>query len=391
MKKTPTLIAFTIVSWLTAVSVFASEDAKNTAPKIFQKAIWISGEGGYHTYRIPSLVVTQKGTMLAFCEGRKNGSHDAGDIDLLVRRSTDNGLTWSEQKIIWSDGKNTCGNPSPVIDVKTGKIWLLSTWNLGNDHERQIINGKSKDTRRVFVMSSEDDGISWSEPKEITAVTKKSNWSWYATGPGSGIQMMHGRYAGRLVIACDHMEKGTNHYYSHVIYSDDHGQSWELGGRTPKNQVNECEVVELTNGRLMLNMRNYNRSKKARQVAFSDDGGMTWKDQGFDKTLIEPICQASIHSYSWPIGEKQNIILFSNPASTKGRVKMTVRASFDDGNNWTRKLLLHAGPSAYSDLAVLADGKVSCLYERGEKFPYEQIALARFSISDLKVSNTKKN
>ena len=177
MKKTSTLIAFTIVGWLATVSVFAGEEAKNATPQISQKAIFVSGEGGYHTYRIPSLVVTPKGTMLAFCEGRKNGSHDAGDIDLLVRRSTDNGLTWSEQKVIWSDGKNTCGNPSPVIDVKTGKVWLLSTWNLGSDHERQIINGNSKDTRRVFVMSSKDDGISWSEPKEITTNVKKADWT----------------------------------------------------------------------------------------------------------------------------------------------------------------------------------------------------------------------
>ena len=344
-----------------------------------QQTVWESGADGYHTYRIPALEVTPKGTVLAFCEGRKQGRGDAGDIDLLVRRSTDNGKTWSEPKVIWDDKGNTCGNPCPVVDMETGTVWLLSTWNFGGDREHQIINGQGKDKRRVFVMSSEDDGRTWSEPREITGEVKKPDWTWYATGPGSGIQLKH---AGRLVLACDHIEATTKHYYSHIINSDDHGKTWNLGGRTPSHQVNECEVVELADGRLMLNMRNYDRSKKLRQRAFSRDGGMTWEDQGFDETLIEPICQASIHRYSWPTEGKRGILLFSNPASSK-RENMTVRASFDEGKTWPRKLRLYGGASAYSDLAVLADGTALCLYERGKNHPYEQIVLARFTLDDF--------
>lgn len=157
-----------------------------------QQAVWVSGTQGYHTYRIPALVVTPKGTVLAFCEGRKHGSGDAGDIDLLVRRSTDNGRTWSEQAVIWDDKDHSCGNPCPVVDMHTGTVWLLSTWNRGDDLEPQIINGQSKDIRRVFVISSGDDGKTWSEPKEITGKVSKPDWTWYATGPGSGIQLKHG-------------------------------------------------------------------------------------------------------------------------------------------------------------------------------------------------------
>lgn len=349
---------------------------------IVQDAVWTSGAGGYHTYRIPAVVVTTQGTVLAFCEGRKSGGGDAGEINLLLRRSKDGGRTWSDQQVVWADGPNTCGNPAPVVDAETGVIWLLSTWNRGDDHEGQIIAGKSKDTRRIHVLSSSDDGITWSKPREITAEVKRTNWTWYATGPGSGIQLSTAPHAGRLLLACDHIEADTKHYYSHVVFSDDHGKTWQLGGRTPQHQVNECEVVERADGRLLLTMRNYDRTKRARQAAFSADGGATWTDQRFDAKLIEPICQASIVRSPWTDGQGKPALLFANPAGDK-RTNLTVRASFDDGATWSLKRTLHPGPSAYSDLVVLPDGTGACLYERGTKHPYEQIVFARFKRVDL--------
>ena len=316
------------------------------------EALFSGGQGGYHTYRIPALAVTTKGSVLAFCEGRKKAQGDAGDIDLLVKRSVDNGRSWSEQQVIWDDAANTCGNPCAVVDGDTGSIWLLSTWNRGEDRESAIIAKTSTDTRRVFVLHSTDDGQTWSAAREITAAVKKSDWTWYATGPGSGIQIQHGPHRGRLVIPCDHIEADTKRYFSHVIYSDDHGQSWKLGGSTPEHQVNECEVAELPGGKLMLNMRNYNSSKKNRQIAISEDGGSTWSGQRFDTALIEPICQAAIERYRWPGSANPGVLLFSNPASQSGRVNLTVRASFDDGQTWPVLRVLNAGPSAYSDLAV---------------------------------------
>jgi sialidase-1 len=352
-------------------------------PQVVGEPLYVSGQDGYHTYRIPALAVTAQSTVLAFCEGRKRSASDTGDIDLLVKRSTDNGRTWSKQYVIWDDADNTCGNPCAVVDRQTGTIWLLLTWNRGDDRESQIIARTSQDTRRVFVTHSTDDGVSWIEPQEITASVKKADWTWYATGPGSGIQIQHGPHQGRLVIPCDHIESDTGHYYSHVVYSDDHGQSWNLGGTTPSHQVNECEVVELAEGRLMLNMRNYDRSQRNRQVAVSNDGGLTWTDQRFDSALIEPICQAAIRRLRWPNAEHQGVILFSNPASRDGRVNMTVRASYDEGQTWTASRVLYAGPSAYSDLAVLTNGEIACLYEAGQTHPYESIVFAGFPLQSL--------
>ena len=357
--------------------------------KTRQIDVFIGGQDGYHTYRIPALAVTKKGSLLAFCEGRKSHSGDCGKIDLLVKRSTDGGQTWSPQQIVWKDGQNTCGNPCPVVDVETGKIWLLLTWNHGKDKESEIIKGEGRDTRRVFVCHSGDDGISWSQPKEITTDVKPSNWTWYATGPGNGIQLTRGAHKGRLVVPCDHVEAGTKKYYSHVIYSDDHGQTWHLGGSSQNCGTNESTVVELDDGRLMLNMRNMSEANRRqhrelirRAVCFSDDGGLSWKGQHYDETLIEPCCEANIMRYSWPQNGEKNRILFSNPASSK-REKMTVRLSYDEGKTWPVAKVLHPGRAAYSSLAVLPDGPICCLYERDNDDPKEKSLYKRITLAIL--------
>lgn len=373
------LTLFVIAAMLTGLSCFADPGAREGSgvrggdPAINQRPLFSSGKEGYHTYRIPALAITRQGSVLAFCEGRKSGEGDSGDIDILVKRSTDNGTTWRAQRVVWHDRGNTCGNPCPIVDQETGRVWLLMSWNRGDDHERAIIDGTSKDTRRVFVTSSDDDGRTWGKPREITDNVKLPGWTWYATGPGAGIQIGSGPHRGRLVVPCDHIEAGTRHYYSHVIYSDDHGATWRLGGGTPAHQVNECQVVELRDGRLMLNMRNFDQAKHYRQIAFSSDGGQSWAGQRFDNALCDPICQASIR-------RDGDALLFSNPAAMERRVNMTVRLSRDEGQTWTVSKLLHAGPSAYSDLAILSNGQVACFYECGRENPYETITFARFRL-----------
>ena len=348
-----------------------------------QSTVFQGGTGGYHTYRIPALAVTQTGAVLAFCEGRKAGPSDTGDIAVLLKRSTDNGNTWSEPQVVWDDQGHTCGNPCPVVDRETGTIFLLMTWNRGEDKESAIIDQRSVDTRRVFVTHSEDDGVTWVQPAEITTDVKVLGWTWYATGPGAGLQIEHGPHQGRLLIPCDHVEAETKRTYSHVVYSDDHGCTWKLGGRTPQHQVNECEVVELTGDRLMLNMRNYDRTQRARQVSISTDGGMTWGDLYRDPALIEPICQASIRRYAWPSDDGRDLILFSNPADEENRVNMTVRLSDDGGESWPIGKCLHPGPSAYSCLAVLPNAEIACMYEAGRERPYESIVFASMPLAWL--------
>lgn len=327
--------------------------------------VFTSGQDGYYGYRIPALAVTTKGTVLAICEGRKHSFSDAGNIDLVLKRSTDNGKTWSPMQVIRDDGANTAGNPTALVDRETGTIWVATCQN----------------NNKVFVLRSDDDGVTWSQPSDITADVKNTNWTWYATGPGSGIQIQKGKYKGRLIFPCDHIEKDSKRYYSHVFYSDDHGKSWKLGGTTPQDKVNECEAVELADGRLMLNMRNYGGGG-TRQIAFSEDGGETWKDQRRHEELVEPVCQAAIERYRWPEQDKPGAIIFSNPANTM-RKGMTVKASFDEGKTWPVSKVLFTGLSAYSDLDCLPDGNIGCLYEAGPDYDVQYMMFASFPLDSL--------
>jgi sialidase-1 len=363
----------------------AKEAADSSTPirTVSRTEVFRSGEHGYKSVRIPSVAATNDGTLLAFCEGRKNSRSDAGDIDILLRRSTDGGKTWEQVQKVWDDAENTCGNPCVVVDRTTGHIWLLLCWNAGDNPEHQVKPGFGQDSRRVFVTHSEDNGQTWVQPKEITTDVKSANWSWYATGPGAGIQIQNGDFRGRLIIPCDHKLWNSHEsiqYYSHVIFSDDHGATWQRGEATPHDKVNECEVVEVANGRLQLNMRNYDPTVNARQIAYSEDGGVTWHNQHIHEALVEPRCQASVRRHSWPDGDQPGIIFFSNPADGEKRVAMTLRASFDHARTWPVEHLLHAGSSAYSCLVTLTDDEVGCLFEIDS---YDKIVFDRVNFEGL--------
>lgn len=332
-------------------------------PAAWPADVYRSGEGGYSTYRIPALITTGKGTLLAFCEGRRHSASDAGDIDVLLRRSFDNGKSWSPVQVVANMGDDTVGNPTPVVERATGQILLLLTRNPGRISEAQIIQGNGE--RTVWLTRSRDDGAAWSAPVEITAQVKQPDWTWYATGPGNGIQLR----SGRIVIPCDHNRRDGNQRHSHVIYSDDRGENWHIGG-IAADKTNESAVVELKNGDLLLNMRSYH-GRNRRAIQRSRDGGLTWSPLEFDETLIEPVCQASLISLG------RGRLAFSNPAATT-RTRMTLRLSKNDGATWTSTRLVYEGPSAYSSLARLRNGAIGLLYEKGSKSPYEAIVFQLF-------------
>ena len=355
------------------LSAFAI-NAQNLGNIVFQK-----GENGFDTYRIPAIIQAEDGTILAFAEARKNSRSDTGDIDLVVKRSTDGGKTWGEIITIWDDGDNVCGNPAPILVKETGRIVLVTTWNLGTDHEKDIHARTSTDTRRVFSMYSDDNGLTWSSPVEITASTKLPEWTWYATGPCHGIQTK----SGRLVVPCNHgvfAEKKAQGTHSHLIYSDDQGQTWHIGGCPLVG--NESTVAELEDGSLMLNMRgprDKDRVEKygaARLVAVSKDGGLTFEEPYYERGLIEPVCNGSIINYN-PKGKKTGKLLFSNPEHKNKRRNLTIRMSKDHGKTWARAYTVTEGPTAYSDLLVLDKGDVCVLYECGNEMSYEYISFQR--------------
>lgn len=317
--------------------------------------IFIGGQGGYHTYRIPALVLSTRQTLLAFCEGRKNNALDHGDIDMMLRRSFDLGKTWEPMQLVWEDGDNTVGNPSPVVDRITGTIWLL--FCLNNNH--------------VFVTRSEDEGATWSIPENITENVKLPYWGWYATGPGHGIQLA----GGRLLIPCDHRILFAR--YSHVLYSDDHGETWKLGGST-NPRMDECMAVERADGSIYLTMRN-NQYRNTRAFALSTNGGESWSSVQPEPTLVDPVCQASIARFTNRAPQGEYPLLFLNPASEK-RENMTFRISYDGGETWPVGKRLQEGPAAYSDMAVLPDTTVTALYENGVNRLYEKITFARLGM-----------
>ena len=346
-----------------------------------QQDVFVSGEGGYHTYRIPALLVSAQGTLLAFCEGRRHSSHDYGEIDLLVRRSVDGGATFGPTQVIASRPGLTCGNPAPVVDETNGTIWLLFCQNLADGPEAMIIAGEAP--RTVWVTCSQDDGASWAEPHEITAAVKPSDWTWYATGPGHALQLS----GGRLLVPCDHVlgvhRDRQGIYRSHVIYSDDHGETWSIGGLAPHERVNECMALETRDGRVYLNCRSIGPAR--RSSTWSADRGLSFGPVTVEAALPEPGawgCEASV-LYLPAVAGGAGTALFANPADAERRIRLGVRVSHDECATWSEPRTLWAGPAAYSDLAALPDGTVGCLYERGEAGPYERISLARFDLAWL--------
>lgn len=347
-----------IISGLCAAPNWAREE---TSGQLNQQTLFHAGDGGYACYRIPSLVVTTKGTVIAFAEARKNSRSDHGDIDLVMRRSFNGGRTWSDCQFIADDGVHTMGNPCPVVDRRNGSIWLAFC----------------RDNKRVLMTKSIDDGRTWTRPTDITRAAMDTNWHWVGTGPGHGVQLR----SGRLLMPCwaDTTPRLGEIQLSFVFWSDDGGATWKQGGVLDANASDECEVVELETGGLYLNARS-RQGKKQRAYSFSGDDGETWSTVKYDPRLSEPSCQGSVVRLTDSQHFQKSRMLLSTPADPSSRTRLTIRLSYDECLSWPVSKVLYEGSSAYSDLAVTPDRCILCLYEADD---YSRINLARFSIEWL--------
>lgn len=333
-----------------------------------------AGSEGYPIYRIPTLVVTGKGTLIAVCEARQKVGGDWAEIDLVYRRSTDGGKTWGKQQVL-ADGSKYTGPQNPAArrpkeraqEITCNNPVLIADPTAGIVHALYCI-----EYAKCFYSRSTDDGATFSEPVEITATFDKFRpeyqWTVLGTGPAHGLVLK----SGRLLVPVWLSTGEGSHRPSCVatIYSDDHGKTWQRGDivvNTPElKNPSETIAVELADGCVMLNIRHENAEHR-RAVSISKDGATGWSKVKLVPDLYEPICMASILRLRDNYGivfASPNPVGLGEPEKSRKRANLTLRLSQDEGETWPTTKVLHAGASAYSDLAQGPDGTIYCLYER---------------------------
>ena len=355
----------------------------------FETQLFKNGEGAYACYRIPAIIKTPQGSLLAFAEGRKTSCNDFGNVDILLRKSDDGGLHWSETKVVADFGELQAGNPAPVVDLfdpdyPEGRIFLF--YNTGDVSEHDMRLGKG--IREVNFKTSIDQGKTWSQPKKITnqvhfnSTTNQANRDWRtnATTPGHALQFKLLPYQGRIYVPANHSQgdplDGFNEYRAYGFYYDDHGQTFQVSPDLNTLSSNEAIGVELPDGQLMLNVREQNGASKTRLIALSSSAGEQWDAEFFDSELISPVCQSSLLLYE---GVKDTILLYSGPNSTNQRIKMTIKGSLDQGESWPLEKEIYSGTSAYSDLVQVDSKSVGLFYERDNdgiyfiRLPYAEL------------------
>ncbi|MFI8169075.1 exo-alpha-sialidase [Streptomyces sp. NPDC085931] len=347
-----------------------------------------AGREGYASFRIPAVVAANSGTLLAFCEGRVGSRDDFGNIDIVLKRSTDGGRTWGPLQVAARNGDALAGNPAPVV-LGTGRVLLVHVRNAAAATEDAIRRGKvsAADGRRVWVRHSDDEGLTWSAPREITREAKKPEWRWYATTPGHALRLT----TGRIVVPANHSlpptgtDNGTEGRYNggHSLLSDDGGTTWRIGyvDDDPDGYINanETTAAELPDGRVYFNTRNDSPSPGTRADAHSADGGRTLlKPFRPQAGLTAPVCQASVLQLRDP-----DLLLYSGPADPGFRALMTIRASTDGGTTWRPAHTVDGLPAAYSDLVRADQDTVGLLYETGDFGAYETITFRRVPVAEL--------
>ena len=350
-------------------------------------SVFVGGEEGHKSFRIPAIVSLPTGQLFAFAEGRVNGSGDYGDINLVMKRSIDNGTSWSDMQTIVNNDSLQAGNPAPVVDLldpsyPKGVVYLF--YNTGNNHEWEMREGKG--IREVWYVRSFDLGESWSLPINITAQVHRPNqpgihptyafkedWRSYALTPGHAMQFQNGKYKGRIFVAANHSsgqpKDQFRDYNAHGFYTDDHGKTFKLSASVDIPGSNEAIAAELSNDRMMMSIRNQRGDIRSRILAYSKDGGANWDTAYFDSSLPDPVCQGSILTLGYKHGKA--IVGLSNAADVQYRNNLTLRISDDEGTSWKTSILIDKNDekkkqdwTAYSDLVMINKRSIGVLYER---------------------------
>jgi sialidase-1 len=379
-----------IATFVIAVACLSMPNA--TAAETESTIVFTAGENAFPSIRIPSLLTTQRGTLLAFAEGRAADADQAAN-KIILKRSTDNGRIWGPLQVIARDGKNSLNNPCVVEDLPSGRILLMIQ---SYPEGRKEFNGRLKpgvkgpDVERNYLLTSDDDGATWSAMKDITESTKAGDAITFAGGPGIGIQLARGEHKTRLIMPFN--QRVGPFWDVLAAFSDDHGTTWRLGEVVPAaravnakgkttSMVNEVQMVELEDGSVRLNSRRAD-DKPFRKTAVSRDGGQTWSKVEQVEQLPDPTCMGSILRYNYATNVAKGRILYSGP-SGPGRTKGTIYVSHDGGQTWPVGKTLSSGPFAYSCLTRLKDGSIGILYETGKKKPYETLTFSRFPLDWL--------
>ncbi|HSF46323.1 MAG TPA: sialidase family protein, partial [Chitinophagaceae bacterium] len=339
-------------------------------------------EDKVHTYRIPGITTTNKGTLIAVYDNRYTTSRDLpGNIDVGMSRSADGGQTWEPMKVIMDMGEphenNGVGDPAILFDPTTNKIIVAALWSKGNRSIAGSGPGLSPDETGQFVISeSSDDGITWTKPVSITPQVKDPAWKLFFQGPGNGMVMKDGK----LVFAAQYWD-ASKMPYSTLVYSDDHGKTWK-SGTGAKSNTTEAQLIETSPGKLMLNMRD-NRGK-FRSVATTTDLGKTWIEHPTSyKTLPDPVCMAGFikENVNWK-GSGKDIVFFSNPATSSDRNHMTIKASTDLAESWPSQyhlLIDERNCFGYSVMTKIDDNTIGFLYEGNRDLYFMRIPVKDIS------------
>ncbi len=352
-----------------------------------QSVVYSAGEAGYACFRIPAILEVNS-KLLAFAEGRKNSCSDFGDVDIVLKTSSDKGKSWSELQVICNYGDLQAGNPAPVFDVKDpeypdGRLFLF--YNTGTASEHDIVHGSG--VREVWYKYSTDDGNSWSNPENITLQVHKPNepdfneayifeedWRHHANTPGHAIQLTDGRIYVPMNISLGQPQNGKIAYRAGAFFSDDHGESFRLADLLTLPGSNESTAGQLSDGEVILNARDQTEKTGKRYTARSRDGGISWFEEKIDPYLTDPVCEGSLLVIP---GKKKDAVLLSQLYDPEERQNLSLHVSYDGARTWARTLTIDPESAAYSDLVSLTRRQVGILYEKDnyQKIVFKKVKL----------------